>query len=605
MPLDRFPTVLPYVAVACGVAGVAGVLLRAPQRSSLLWIGLLFAFTLLGSGGVAGMLDNPIAARLSGGLFQAGLAAVALTSVFVAWHAATLVRIAHTHRAESERAQRALQQASGDNFRLEDELREVRVKLSRLIEQQAEISPSGLTRLRDQLAAMETRERHARGHRAVFEQALEGMARLERETLRLAEVNDALVRLSGRSREVVEEMTLLELVSADGRPIGKADMQRAARDRRPIAVALDHPDGHRVLGELTISVIGSEEDAELLAVIRDVSHRETIEREMEQQTEFVRDRERRLQDTHRATVDRLRQLEHQCVGLQQILEAKDQFLAGLAHELRTPLTSIRSFAEILLEPRPISDETQGEFLAIIVKESERLSRLVGEVLDLSRLESGELRLLLCDFDARDVVRDAMDAVHGEALRRGVEFEATLGDDPVPLFADRDRIQQVLVNLLGNAVKFSPDGSTVRVQFEAATTAGFVRMSVRDEGPGVAAEDLTRIFDRYYQGRTSRTRIEGTGLGLAICHEIAQAHRARVWAEGGSGAGATFVFELPGAVKSRARLSRSAETGAGPVVEVRSPRPVPPLQLIGRAAEPTPDERPRVRTDPGMLPPLGG
>jgi signal transduction histidine kinase len=183
----------------------------------------------------------------------------------------------------------------------------------------------------------------------------------------------------------------------------------------------------------------------------------------------------------------------------------------------------------------------GEMLSIAIANSERLIRLVNDILDLERMESGRVGMAPTATDARSLVDQAVSVVRPVAEAAGVEIVHDVPEQP--LHVDADRIVQVFTNLLDNAVKFSPPGSTVHVT--AARDAGELRVAVRDQGRGIPADQLETVFERFSQVDASDSRLRGgTGLGLAICRRIVAEHGGRIWAESRPGDGATFVCSLP-------------------------------------------------------------
>jgi signal transduction histidine kinase len=338
---------------------------------------------------------------------------------------------------------------------------------------------------------------------------------------------------------------------------GKADLQRCAREKRTLAVTLLRKEGQEVPVELTISVAGEGDDAQLLVCLRDVSDRSTVEHDQRALEQQLKDRLRILEAAQAETEEQVRKLEQANRRLAEISDRKDHYVSSVSHELRTPLTSIRSFAEILLKHGDTEPGTRREFVEIIHKESERLTRLVNNVLDLARIEAGATKLLLSEFDARVVAADAVASMQGTAAERGVRVTAVLGDDTRPIRADRDRVQQVLMNLVSNAIKFSASGSAVELRVEPGELPGRVRFAVADHGKGIPAEDLDRVFDRFHRV-DDEPGTAGTGLGLAICREIADLHGGRVWVESVAGEGSTFRIELPGVEEMRARRGGSSE-----------------------------------------------
>ncbi|MDP6622836.1 MAG: sensor histidine kinase [Alphaproteobacteria bacterium] len=262
--------------------------------------------------------------------------------------------------------------------------------------------------------------------------------------------------------------------------------------------------------------------------------------ETSQVIEHSRQLELKSAQLERATAE-LREANQRLTELDRM---KDNFLSAVTHELRTPLTSIRSFSEILYDNPDIETTQRGEFLGIIVGETERLTRLINEVLDLARLEADEADWRLEEFDLATVLRDALAATGQLFVERAVVLEVEMPDSAPPVLIDRDRVMQVLINLLSNAAKFAPsDGGRVAVGLEAERTG--LKVAVQDNGPGIEKQDLTLIFEKFRQaGDTLTEQSMGSGLGLTICREIVEYFGGRIWAESTPGEGATFCFTIP-------------------------------------------------------------
>ncbi|HMQ23770.1 MAG TPA: HAMP domain-containing sensor histidine kinase, partial [Planctomycetota bacterium] len=267
---------------------------------------------------------------------------------------------------------------------------------------------------------------------------------------------------------------------------------------------------------------------------------------MSEKLEFSR---RRIEEQNRTleqkVTARTRELLRAYEELQTLDRAKDSFLSSVSHELRTPLTSIRSFSEILLDYGDEEDpELRREFLTIIKAESERLSRLINQVLDLAKIEAGCMTWELANFDFRELVEAAVKALSGLEHNKPVGFKVELPDEKISYFGDRDRLHQVLTNLLTNAWKFSPDGTDVTVR--VARLDGGIEVRISDRGPGVPDDgEKERIFDRFRQGVHNLTdKPEGTGLGLPISKEIVNMHGGFIACEDNPGGGAVFRFLLP-------------------------------------------------------------
>ena len=218
-----------------------------------------------------------------------------------------------------------------------------------------------------------------------------------------------------------------------------------------------------------------------------------------------------------------------------------EFVANVSHELRTPLASIRALVETL-ENGAIDDPEAGpRFMGQIIGEVDRLTGLVDELLDLARLESGRIVLKRAPVRAADLIRGAMERLRPQTERARVELLADFGDDLPAVLADRGRIEQVLLNLIHNATKFTPGGGSITVAAERERE--MVRVDVIDTGVGIPETDLPRVFERFFKSDKAR-RSEGTGLGLAIAKHIVQAHDGAIWATSSAGAGSTFSFTLP-------------------------------------------------------------
>ncbi|MDP9366101.1 MAG: cell wall metabolism sensor histidine kinase WalK [Chloroflexota bacterium] len=227
--------------------------------------------------------------------------------------------------------------------------------------------------------------------------------------------------------------------------------------------------------------------------------------------------------------------------LRRLERVRREFVANVSHELRTPLTSIKALVETL-EAGAIDDQAvAGDFLHRIVGEVDRLAALVDELLNLARLESGRVVLHPEALDPADLLGRASERLRPQTERAGLALEIAVPAGLPAVLADRARLEQVVLNLLHNAIKFTPSGG--RITVDAAVANGHVEVAVRDTGVGVPADELPRLFERFYKADKAR-RSDGTGLGLAITKHIILAHGGTIWAESRPGAGSTFRFTLP-------------------------------------------------------------
>ena len=223
-------------------------------------------------------------------------------------------------------------------------------------------------------------------------------------------------------------------------------------------------------------------------------------------------------------------------------EASSNLMSVVAHEIRTPLTAIKAYTETLLDSLSNPHTPRERFLGIINDECDRLTRLVTDILDLSRLEAGQRPLRLSRFDLQRIIREVADSVDSLSGPRQITIEVEV-EPEVVVEADADLLRRLYLNLLGNAVKFSPVGGVVRAR---VTPRGEDWVgTVEDQGPGIPAEDLPRVFERFFRGRQASDRpVDGTGLGLAIARGIVELHGGRIWAESQPTGGSRFCFTLP-------------------------------------------------------------
>ena len=230
--------------------------------------------------------------------------------------------------------------------------------------------------------------------------------------------------------------------------------------------------------------------------------------------------------------------------LQELDRLKDDFISTVTHELRTPLTSIRAFSEILHDNPDIPEDERQRFLGLVIRESERLTRLINQVLDLAKLESGLAEWHTTDVDLGEAVLEAVNATGALFKSRGIAVATHVPGSPPRVVADRDRLMQVLMNLLSNAAKFAPQGDG-RVTVRLAVAADAARVDVEDNGVGIGREHQHAIFEKFRQvGDTLTDKPAGTGLGLAICREIVGRLGGRLWVSSEPGQGSTFSFTLP-------------------------------------------------------------
>lgn len=233
-----------------------------------------------------------------------------------------------------------------------------------------------------------------------------------------------------------------------------------------------------------------------------------------------------------------------CNKLKEVDRMKADFFSLMAHELRTPLASIKEGTNLMLEGIGGEiTEKQKRLLTIISEQSNRLIELVNSLLDISKIEAGMISLNLANLDINQLIKKAVAETEPLAMSKNISLKVDIAQDLPSIKMDNERILQVLLNLIGNAVKFTPGGGKVTVF--AQTVGQEIQVSVMDTGPGIPEENLNTIFDKFKQTNTkSYNTIKGTGLGLTIVKHIIIAHGGRVWAESEVGHGSTFIFALP-------------------------------------------------------------
>lgn len=274
--------------------------------------------------------------------------------------------------------------------------------------------------------------------------------------------------------------------------------------------------------------------------------------------EEARAQRRSLDETRRELEEKNERLAEAVARLEEADRVKANFLATVSHELRTPLTSVIGYSEMLLEGIAGElNEEQRDYVRTVMEKGDQLLQLISGLLDISRIEAGELHLLMRPFDLGEVVSVALSTIAPQARRGKLSLTCHVQEGLPLILGDRDKIRQVVINLLGNAVKFTSQGGEVTVSVaiapleQSGNGPPSIRLSVRDTGIGIAPENHHRVFDPFYQVDNSSTRVYGgTGLGLSIVKRFIDAHGGRLWLRSELGKGSTFFFTLPLSSASR-------------------------------------------------------
>jgi signal transduction histidine kinase len=333
---------------------------------------------------------------------------------------------------------------------------------------------------------------------------------------------------------------------------GMSEIGQVAELRVPIVT--NDPAGHRQVGlspwmvEEGIHafagfplVVGDQ----LLGVLA-VYHRRPLDRNtIELLTLFAQHAATAIQEAHlfHLATEQTARLTALNAELQRANQHKAEFLANMSHELRTPLNSILGFSQLLLEGDggELSND-QKQDVDIIQQNGRHLLSLINDLLDISKLEAGKAQLHRGEVDVDGLIDECVGSVGSLAKTKRLELSASVAEDVGPVFADGPKLKQVLLNLLGNAIKFTEAGS---VRVSAERQGSDLRISVRDTGIGVPPEDIERIFESFQQGKSGMSgKYQGTGLGLAICRQLVEMHGGRIWVKSSPGQGSTFTFTIP-------------------------------------------------------------
>jgi two-component system phosphate regulon sensor histidine kinase PhoR len=235
---------------------------------------------------------------------------------------------------------------------------------------------------------------------------------------------------------------------------------------------------------------------------------------------------------------------HDVTHEKEISEMKNEFVSNVSHELRTPLASIKAYVELLIDGEADDEKTKREFYDVIQNEANRLGRLIDNILNISRIESGLVKIDKKPQSLSAVVKDAIEVIAPQAAQKGIRLTEKLAPPSAQAFADREMLSQAVLNVLGNAVKYTPAGGEITVETSVDDSRRKVVVRITDTGVGIPAQDLPHVFDKFYRSEANSRMAPGTGLGLSLVkHIVETVHHGRTFAESEVGKGSTFGFEL--------------------------------------------------------------
>jgi len=236
---------------------------------------------------------------------------------------------------------------------------------------------------------------------------------------------------------------------------------------------------------------------------------------------------------------------HDITREKEISQMKNDFVSAVCHELKTPLASISAYSEMLLDGEAKNGQSKKEFYSVIQSQAKRLNRLIEDILNISRIESGLIKVERKPVSLAILIEEQLQMIRGQAREKNIEV---IGQKPIvfdQVYADKDMISQVIVNLLSNAVKYTPSGGSIRIETEVDEITTLARVSVTDTGVGIPESELEHVFDKFYRVDANESYAKGTGLGLNLVKQIVEkVHNGRVFVASQVGVGSTFGFELP-------------------------------------------------------------
>jgi len=351
--------------------------------------------------------------------------------------------------------------------------------------------------------------------RAIFDGAFDGMLLADMENKKFIDGNRAICEMLGYSLPEIKELGVTDIHPEEDLPYVIEQFEKQARKEVSVAGSLPvkRKDGSIFYADVSSAPIAISGKDYLLGMFHDVTER--------------RQSERALKDY--------------ALKVEEANQNKTQYVSDVSHELRTPLASIKGYTSTVRSDKEMDPATREEFLKIVEEESDRLSRIIDDLLDLSRIESGRIKLKKENIDLAKIISKSVETIKKQAEEKHLELKTELPEGRLYVLADSDKMTQVIVNLLGNAIKYTKEGGAT---ISARREDGYVVVEVADTGIGIDQDDLSKVFEKFQRIEKPGIEEKGTGLGLSIVKAIVEIHGGKIFVESELGKGSKFGFSLP-------------------------------------------------------------
>ncbi len=377
--------------------------------------------------------------------------------------------------------------------------------------------------------------------RIISEKANDGIITID-EDYTIIFTNKAIEYIFGYKKEEIINTSLLKLISFD-KHIDLLNNFKNLKDEHGIIIESTGIKNNRKKFPIEVSLSINKYDNYITytIIVRDITTRKDLEHQLKQYTEKL---EELVEIRTNELIEQNIALDEANKQLKKLDELKSSFLSNVSHELRTPLTSIKSSAKIINKYGLKKPASIDKFSGIIIEEVDRLTRLINNVLDLSKIEAGEMTFNFKEVNFYDLIYHIYVITSPSVYEKKIKYLISIPQNIPPVIMDKDSIIQVMVNLVSNAVKFTDKGH-IKLNILINDKKTKLKISVEDSGTGIIKEDLDNVFDKFKQsGNTLTDKPKGTGLGLPISKEIIQKHGGTIWVESEIKKGSKFIFTLP-------------------------------------------------------------